>query len=203
MIGKKVLFIGYSYRPEPLLLKFQSLVFVCLFICLFLLFRATPMAYEVSWLGVQPSPQPQQHQIRAASATCATATAMQDPSRLSVLAWSLHRRRILNPLSKARDWTCNLMDTSQAHFHCTTAWTPSSTFKSIAFLQRVNYMNVNVMTCVRSQGQLMKEQAKREVVALGMSVLSGGFLLLDEISIKVNFLSIGPQISVWFSFFKK
>ena len=28
------------------------------------------------------------------------------------------------PLSKARDWTCILMNTSQIHFHCTTIGTP-------------------------------------------------------------------------------
>ena len=40
-----------------------------------------------------------------------TATAMQDPSRICDLRQSLRQRRILNPLSKARDQTGKLMDT--------------------------------------------------------------------------------------------
>ena len=38
-----------------------------------------------------------------------TATAMQDPSRLCDLHHSSQQRRILNPLSKGRDRTSNLM----------------------------------------------------------------------------------------------
>ena len=50
-----------------------------------------------------------------------TATAMQDPSCIC----NLHRSsgQILNPLSKARDRTCVLMDTSQILFHCATTGT--------------------------------------------------------------------------------
>ena len=53
-------------------------------------------------LGVELEPQPQQCQICATSATYTTA----------------HQQwQILNPLSKARDRTCTLMDTSQIHYH--------------------------------------------------------------------------------------
>ena len=48
--------------------------------------------------------------------TYATATAMQDLSRACDLHHSSRQHWILNPLSKARDWTCGLMDTSQIHF---------------------------------------------------------------------------------------
>ena len=41
-----------------------------------------------------------------------TATAMWDPGCLCDLHHSLWQRRILNPLSEARDRTCILMDTS-------------------------------------------------------------------------------------------
>ena len=44
------------------------------------------------------------------------ATAMQDPSRLCDLPHSSRQRRNLNPLSKARDRTCILVDTSQICF---------------------------------------------------------------------------------------
>ena len=43
----------------------------------------------------------------------AAATAMLDLSHVCVLYHSLQERQILNPLSKARDQTCILMDTSQ------------------------------------------------------------------------------------------
>jgi len=42
-----------------------------------------------------------------------TATATQDPSRICNLHHSSWRRRILNPLSEARDQTYVLMDASQ------------------------------------------------------------------------------------------
>ena len=38
------------------------------------------------------------------------------------------QRRILNPLSEARDQTCNLMVPSQIRFRCVTMGTPSKTF---------------------------------------------------------------------------
>ena len=54
----------------------------------------------------------------------ATAIATQDPSHV----WDLHHSSghcwILNPLSKARDHTWNLMVTSRIHFCCTTMETP-------------------------------------------------------------------------------
>ena len=43
----------------------------------------------------------------------ATAIATQDPSHVFDLHHSSWQRRILNPLSEARDWTLNLMDTSR------------------------------------------------------------------------------------------
>ena len=43
------------------------------------------------------------------------ATAMRDPSRVCNLHHSSGQRRILNPLSEARDQTCILMVASQVH----------------------------------------------------------------------------------------
>ena len=45
----------------------------------------------------------------------AIATAMQDPNHVCDLHHSLWKRRILNPLSKDRDRTRNLMVTSRIH----------------------------------------------------------------------------------------
>ena len=55
----------------------------------------------------------------------ATATAMPDPSCICDLHYSLWQLRILNPLSKARNQTCNLMVPSQIRYHCTMTGTPS------------------------------------------------------------------------------
>jgi len=54
----------------------------------------------------------------------ATATATQDPSLVCNLHHISWQRQILNPLSEARDYTCNLMDNSWIHFHSTTTRTP-------------------------------------------------------------------------------
>ena len=54
-----------------------------------------------------------------------TATAMPDPSRLCDLHQNSQQCWILNPLSKARDQTCELMDTSWIRFCCTMMGTPS------------------------------------------------------------------------------
>ena len=64
---------------------------------------AAPAAYGSSQAG---------DQIRAAAEICTTATAAWDPSHILDLRCSLWQCQILNPLSKARDQTCVLMDTS-------------------------------------------------------------------------------------------
>jgi len=56
------------------------------------------------------------------------ATAMPDPSRVCDLHHSSRQGRVLNPLSKARDRTCNLMVPSWIHFHCVMIGTPESPF---------------------------------------------------------------------------
>ena len=50
----------------------------------------------------------------------ATATATWDLRRICDLHHSSRQCRIPDPLSKARDQTCILMDTSRIHFHCAT-----------------------------------------------------------------------------------
>ena len=56
--------------------------------------------------------------------TYTTATAMPDPSRVSDLHHSSRQCQILNPLNKARDRTCVIMDTSQICFHWATIGAP-------------------------------------------------------------------------------
>ena len=53
-----------------------------------------------------------------------TATAMQDPSHIYDLHHSSRQRQILNPLSEARDQTCNLMAPSRIRFYCAMTGTP-------------------------------------------------------------------------------
>ena len=69
-----------------------------------LLFLVEPLAYG----GSQA-----RGQIGATAVIYTTATAMPDPSRVCHLHHSSWQCRILNPLRKARDQNCVLMDTSQ------------------------------------------------------------------------------------------
>ena len=57
-----------------------------------------------------------------------TAIAMQDLSCVCSLHHSLQPCQILNPLSEARDQTCNLVVLSGIRFHCTTTVTPCVVF---------------------------------------------------------------------------
>ena len=86
---------------------------VFLIIIIILLFRVAPVAYGSSQTRGQLELQLQ-----------ATATATPDPSYL----WDLHHSSpecwIYDPLSKAMDWTCILMDTSWMHCHWATMGMP-------------------------------------------------------------------------------
>ena len=81
-------------------------VCVCVCVCIFCIFRAAPMTYESSQA---------RHQIGAEAEAYATARAMQDASLVCDLHHSSQQRWILNPLSKVRDQTHNLMDISRTH----------------------------------------------------------------------------------------
>ena len=84
--------------------------FVCLFVfCLFVFLpflEPLPLHVEVPRLGVQLELKPPAY---------ARATTTQDPSRVCNLLHSSRQRRILNPLSKARDRTRNLIVPSRIH----------------------------------------------------------------------------------------
>jgi len=60
-----------------------------------------------------------------------TATATPDPRCIFNLYHSSRQRWILNPLSKARDQTLNLMVPSWIRFRCATAGTPHKSFSII------------------------------------------------------------------------
>ena len=80
-----------------------------------MLFRATPASYGGSQLGVES-----ELQLLA----CTTATATQELSCVFDLHHSSRQHRILNPLSEARDRTCNLIVPRWIHFRCATTGTP-------------------------------------------------------------------------------
>ena len=63
-----------------------------------------------------------------------TVTAMPDPSRACNLHHSSWQRWILNPLSEARDWTCDLMIASWICFPCAMMGTPQVLFFIVVFL---------------------------------------------------------------------
>ena len=71
---------------------------------------------EVLRLGVESELQPLAY---------AAATGVQDPSHVCDLHHSSWQHRIFNPLSEAKDRTCNLMVPSWIRFHCTIVGTPS------------------------------------------------------------------------------
>ena len=64
-----------------------------------------------------------------------TATATWDPSRICNLYHSSGQHQIFNPLSKSRDWTHILIDTSWSHFRWTIVGTPDAS-ASMAGIQR-------------------------------------------------------------------
>ena len=82
----------------------------------FCLLRLHPGHMEVPRLGVQSELQLPAYAI---------ATATSDLSHVCDLHHTSWQRQILNPLNEARDWTGNLMVSSQIRFLCTTMGTPS------------------------------------------------------------------------------
>ena len=84
----------------------QSIIFNILKFFAFCLFRAALWHMEVPRLGVQ-------WELLLLAYT--TATAMRDPGRICDLHHSSWQHRILNPLSKGRDRTRNLMVPGRIH----------------------------------------------------------------------------------------
>ena len=94
-----------------------------MFVLLFVFLRQHPQHMEGPRPGVKSELQ---------LSTYTTATATSDPSWVCNLHHSSSQRRILNPLSKARDGTCILMDTSQICSHWAITGTPDHLFLIIS-----------------------------------------------------------------------
>ena len=93
----------------------------------FFLVSATHAAYGNSRLGVESD-------LQLPAYTTATATP--DPSSIFDLHHSSQQHRILNPLSKARDWTRVLMDTGWVHYHWAPTGTPKHPFLILSWKAR-------------------------------------------------------------------
>ena len=102
---------------SPVMFSFLSFSFL----------RLHPQHMEVPRLGVKSKLQ---------LATYTTATVMPDPNCICDLYHSSQQHQILNPLSRDRDWTCILMDTSQIRYPWATMGTPVIRFsiRSYCFL---------------------------------------------------------------------
>ena len=74
-----------------------------------------PRNMEVPTLGVE---------LELQLLVYATATSTPDPSCICNLHYSSQQHQVLDPLSKARDRTCNLMVPSQIRFRCAMTGTP-------------------------------------------------------------------------------
>ena len=94
---------------------FKILILLLLLLLLFCFLGLNPWHMEIPRLGFKS-----EQQLPAYT----TATARRDPSSVCNLYHHSWQRRILNPLSKTRDQTRNLMVLSQIRFHCTTTGTP-------------------------------------------------------------------------------
>ena len=108
---------------------FSFFYFYLFIFFVFCLFRATSMAYGGSQVR-----DPIQLKLKLLAYTTATAT--RDPSHICDLHHSSQQRRILNPLSKARDQNCVLMDANQIHFHWATTelWYTGTFFLKLFFI---------------------------------------------------------------------
>ena len=89
----------FLLNPNFIFILFYLFFWFCLFVC-FCFFGLHSQHMEVPRLGVYS-----ELQLLAS----ATATATQDPSCICDLYHSSRQCQILNPLSEARDGTCNLM----------------------------------------------------------------------------------------------
>ena len=105
------------------------------FFFFFFFFRATLLAYG----GSQA-----RGRIRAVALAYARATEAPDPSHICKSHHSSQQRQILNPLSEARDRTCNLKVPSWIHFH----WATTGTLGYSILMEVFNWYANNVNTSI-------------------------------------------------------
>ena len=99
---------------------------------------------------------------------------MQELSLICNLHHSSQQHRILNPLSKARDRICTLMDTSQICFPCATMGTPAHVFSM--FMNLIKILEVPCwLSGLRTQHGLHEDVGSTPglIHGLGYSVATG------------------------------
>ena len=91
-----------------------------------------------------------------------TATTMQDPSCVYDLHYSSQQRWILNPHSKTRDRTPNLVVTSWIHFYCTAMGTPQMhSFAYNYLVVLAPFVEETFLSPLNSLATLVKNQLAR------------------------------------------
>ena len=111
------LFSHPSYTFSSMIFSFLNILILLIFFSFLGLY---PQHMELPRLGVQ---------LELQLLVCTVATGTPDPIRICNLHHNSWHRQILNPLSKARDQTCVLRDTSQIRFHWAMMQTPILIFQ--------------------------------------------------------------------------
>ena len=118
-------------------------------------------------------------------------TATRDPSHVCDLHHSSRQRQILNPPSKARDWTPVLMDAGPVHYHWATTGTPWVNFihKALKDWDKKRALTLNTIKAVHVSLALSKQlatQSKPSVPNTGppsersMAFTSGQHFCLED-----------------------
>jgi len=123
-------FLNCSIVNLQCFVSFFSFSFLLFF--LIYIFRATPWHMEVPRLGVE---------LELQLPAYTTATATRGLNHVWNLHYSSRQLQILNPLSRARDQTCVLMDTGQVHYH----WATRGTSCIVSFKCTINWLSYTCM----------------------------------------------------------
>ena len=117
--------------------------FFCLFVCLFVCFVVVLVFSVIS--EAYRNSQARSLEMELQLLADATATAMTDLSCVYVLHHNLQQCRILNPLSKARDWTCIVMDNSSICYCWATMWSPKWHILNIVHTENILEIKNNIL----------------------------------------------------------
>ena len=127
-----LLLFSINALPDRVISLSMLLSILCPFIYFFLFLffpRATPVTWSFPGWGLIGAV--------AASLHHSYSNAWSEPHLQPTL--QLMAMRDPYPLSKARDWTCNLMVPSQIHFHCTTTGTAAILFFILLYFSVLKY----------------------------------------------------------------
>ena len=133
------------------ILLFSAFFFCCCCcFCLFVFLGPHLRHMGVPRLGVQ---------LELLLPAYATATATQDPSSICDLHHSSWQHWILNPLSRARDRTRNLMVPSRIPFHCATTGPPYLLFNSSLLIILMSYLFIHIILMCRISFPFLRKKS--------------------------------------------